>query len=159
MFINHILKIISNYIKCAGTGTVSILSTDATDTWISPSWINTTPVFSNGTWTVSATSITVPNTGIYLVNVNIEVSTPSTSDRFDPEVEITVNGTKVGYRSSHSYMRGSQGHQESSCNQSTILNLSASNTVGIEWRPTCTGRGNTINMNETSSFIEVIQIV
>ncbi len=150
---------ISNYIKCAGTGTVSILSTDATDTWISPSWINTTPVFSNGTWTVSATSITVPNTGVYLVNVNIEVSTPDTNGRYDPEVEITVNGTKVGYRSSHSYMRGSNGHQESSCNQSTILNLSASNTVGIEWRPTCTGRGNTINMNETSSFIEVIQIV
>jgi len=150
---------ISNYIKCAGTGTVSILSTDATDTWISPSWIDTTPVFSNGTWTVSSTSITVPNTGVYLVNVNIQVSTPDGNGRYSPEVEITVNGTKVGYRAGHSYMRGSQGHQESSSNQSTILNLSASNTVGIEWRPTCTGRGNTINMDETSSFIEVIQIV
>ena len=56
-------------------------------------------------------------------------------------------------------MRGAGGHQESSSNQSTILNLSASNTVGINWRPTCTGRGNTINMNETSSFIEIVQII
>lgn len=150
---------ISNYIKCAGTGTVSILSTDAADTWLNPSWINTTPVFSNGTWTVSATSITVPNTGVYLVNVNIELSTPDGNGRYGPEVEITVNGTRVGYRASHSYMRGSQGHQESSSNQSTILNLSASNTVGINWRPTCTGRANTINMEETSSFIEIVQIV
>ena len=150
---------ISNYIKCAGTGTVSILSTDATNTWINPSWINTTPVFSNGTWTVSATSITVPSTGVYLVNVNIELSTPDTNGRYGPEVEITVNGTRVGYRASHSYLRGSGGHQESSSNQSTILNLSASNTVGINWRPTCTGRGNIINMNETSSFIEIVQII
>ena len=156
---------ISNYIKCAGTGTVSILSTDATNTWISPSWINTTPVFSNGTWTVSATSITVPNTGVYLVNVNIQVSIPDTSGRYAPEVEITVNGTKVGYRASHSYMRGAQGHQESSSNQSTILNLSASDTVGIEWRPIVdvttnnNGRDNDIEMEGTSSFIEIVQIV
>lgn len=150
---------ISNYIKCVGTGTVRIESSDTTNTWISPSWINTTPVFSNGTWTVSATSITVPNTGVYLVNVNIQVSTPDTNGRYSPEVEITVNGTKIGYRAGHSYMRGSLGHQESSSNQSTILNLSASNTVGIEWRPTCDGRANAINMDETSSFIEIVQIV
>ena len=61
-------------------------------------------------------------------------------------------------------MRGTQGHQESSSNQSTILNLSASNTVGIEWRPTCVttnnnGRDNNIEMNGTSSFIEIVQIV
>ena len=156
---------ISNYIKCVGTGTPTITTSNASNTWISPSWINTTPVFSNGTWTVSATSITVPNTGVYLVNVNIQVSIPDTSGRYAPEVEITVNGTKVGYRASHSYMRGAQGHQESSSNQSTILNLSASDTVGIEWRPTCdvttnnNGRDSDINMDETSSFIEIIQIV
>ena len=150
---------ITNYIKCVGTDTVSIGSAAPVGTWISPSWINTTPVFSNGTWTVSTTSITVPNTGVYLVNVNIELSTPDTNGRYSPEVAITVNGTRVEYRAAHSYMRGSSGHQESSSNQSTILNLSASNTVGIEWRPTCTGRGNIINMEETSSFIEIVQIV
>ena len=156
---------ISNYIKCVGTGTPTITTTNATDTWISPSWINTTPVFSNGTWTVSATSITVPNTGVYLVNVNIQVSTPDTSGRYSPEVEITVNGTKVGYRAGHSYMRGANGHQESSSNQSTILNLSASNTVGIEWRPTVNvttnnnGRDSDIEMDGPSSFIEIVQIV
>ena len=156
---------ISNYIKCAGTGTPTITTSNATGTWISPSWINTTPVFSNGTWTVSATSITVPNTGVYLVNVNIELSTPDTNGRYGPEVEITVNGTKVGYRASHSYMRGSSGHRESSSNQSTILNLSASDTVGIEWRPTVNvtsnnnGRDNDIQMDGASSFIEIVQIV
>ena len=154
---------ISNYIKCAGTGTPDITTTDATGTWISPSWINTTPVFSNGTWTVSATSITVPNTGVYLVNVNITLTIVDSNGRYGPEVEITVNGTKVGYRSGHSYMRGSQGHQESSGNQSTILNLTASDTVGIEWRPSCAvssqGRDNDINMTTTSSFIEIVQIV
>ena len=157
---------ISNYIKCVGTGTPTITTSNASNTWISPSWINTTPVFSNGTWTVSATSITVPNTGVYLVNVNIQVSTPDTNGRYSPEVEITVNGTKVGYRAGHSYMRATQGHQESSSNQSTILNLSASDTVGIEWRPTVdvitnnnNGRDNDISMDETSSFIEIIQIV
>ena len=154
---------ISNYIKCAGTGTPTITTSNATGTWISPSWINTTPVFSNGTWTVSATSITVPNTGVYLVNVNITLTIVDSNGRYSPEVEITVNGTKVGYRSGHSYMRGTQGHQESSGNQSTILNLTASDTVGIEWRPSCAvnsqGRDNDINMTTTSSFIEIVQIV
>ena len=83
---------ITNYIKCVcasattlnGSGTASTLS-----------WMSTTPSFSNGFSNPTATQITVPNDGLYLIGLNLNISQTNTADnlRYNHGFEIEINGT------------------------------------------------------------------
>ena len=162
---------ITAYLLANGGGTdARIENTDTTatgfdDAWLNPTWLSTSQTSDNisGFDQPTTTQVTVPATGIYIVNINLEFNTggASTNDRLSAEVALLVNSTREAYRASNSYLRSTGGHEESSSNQSTILSLTAGDTVAIQWRPTCTGRNNSnadTVMDNNQSFIELIKI-
>jgi len=162
---------VSAYLLANGGGTDDrIENTDTTatgvdDNWLNPTWLSTSQTSDNisGFDQPTTTQVTVPATGIYIVNVNLEINTggAGTNDRLGPEVVLLVNSTREAYRASNSYLRSTGGHEETSSNQSTILSLTAGDTVAIQWRPTCTGRNNANAdsvMDNDRSFIDLIRI-
>jgi hypothetical protein len=141
---------------------IKIDNTDASNTYFTPSWLNLTPVFSSGSWTVTNSTIEVPNTGLYLINVNWELTTDATTDdRVSPQVAIAINGTPNVYVSAHTYMRAASGHNSSSSNQSTLMELDSGDLVSVQWLESTTGRDDVdadTNLTEDSSFIEILQL-
>lgn len=162
---------VTAYLLANGGGTnARIENTDTTatgvdDNWLNPTWLSTSQTTDNisGFDQPTTTQITVPATGIYIVNVNLEINTggAGTNDRLSAEVVLLVNSTREAYRAANSYLRSTGGHEETSSNHSTILSLTAGDTVAIQWRPTCTGRNNANAdsvMDNSQSFIELIRI-
>lgn len=142
---------ISNYAKYTGTGTPNVNGNAA---YTEISWINTTPQFSNGTWSATASAITVPNTGLYLVQVNWRLT--STVQRANVGVRFAVNDTIESEEAAHDYIRGSNGHNEASANLSTTLSLTAGDEVSIyAIRLAVTG---TVTLEGTSSTIAITQL-
>ena len=162
---------ITAYLLATGAGTdarienTNTTATGVDDNWLNPTWLSTSQTSDNisGFDQPTTTQVTVPATGIYIVNINLEFNTggASTNDRLSAEVALLVNSTREAYRASNSYLRSTGGHEETSSNQSTILSLTAGDTVAIQWRPTCTGRNNSnadTVMDNDQSFIELIKI-
>ena len=145
-----------------GSVDIKIDNTDAGDTYFTPSWLNTTPVFSSGSWTVTNSTIEVPNDGLYLINLNWEITTVNnTDDRLGPQVAIAINGTPNEYVAAHSYLRANGGHGSTSSNQSTLMELDSGDLVSVQWLEHTTNRTNSdadSNLTEDSSFIEIIQL-
>ena len=145
-----------------GASLVKIDNTDASDTYFTPSWLNLTPVFSSGSWTVTNSTIEVPNTGLYLINVNWELTTDATTDdRISPQVAIAIDGTPNPYVSAHTYMRATGGHDSTSSNQSTLMELDSGDLVSVQWLESTTGRNDVdadTNLTLGSSFIEILQL-
>ena len=151
---------IQNYIKCVCNANLN-LSTSTTASTIS--WMSTTPVtgLNSGFAAPTASTITVPNTGVYLVGINFDLNfvTPA-SQRLNYGFRIVVNGTGTGPEFRHGYLRGNPNaseHNDSSVNGSSILNLSANDTVAVEVRR-LTDPTNTLALT-TNSSIFVVQIV
>ena len=162
---------VSAYLLASGGGTNARIENTATDStgfddaWLDPTWLSTSQTIDNisGFDQPTTTQVTVPATGIYIVNVNLEINTggANTNDRLGAEVVLRVNSTREAYRASNSYLRSTGGHEETSSNQSTILSLTAGDTVAIQWRPTCIGRNNANAdsvMDNDQSSIELIRI-
>ena len=162
---------VTAYLLANGGGTnARIENTDTTatgvdDNWLNPTWLSTSQTSDNisGFDQPTTTQVTVPATGIYIVNVNLEINTGAagTNDRLSAEVVLLVNSTREAYRAANSYLRSTGGHEETSSNHSTILSLTAGDTVAIQWRPTCTGRNNANAdsvMDNDRSFIDLIRI-
>ena len=141
---------------------IKIDNTDAGDTYFTPSWLDTTPVFSSGSWTVTNSTIEVPNDGLYLITLNWELSTSTNhNDRLGPQVAIAINGTPNEYVAAHSYMRAQTTISNTSSNQSTLMELDSGDLVSVQWLEHTTGRGDSdadSNLTEDSSFIEIIQL-
>ena len=141
---------------------IKIDNTDAGDTYFTPSWLNTTPVFSSGSWTVTNSTIEVPNDGLYLITLNWELSTSTNhNDRLGPQVAIAINGTPNEYVAAHSYMRAQTNISNTSSNQSTLMELDSGDLVSVQWLEHTTGRNDSdadSNLTEDSSFIEIIQL-
>lgn len=117
---------ISNYAKYVGTGTPDL---NSSTTYGEVSWINTTPQFSNGTWSATSSHVVVPNNGIYLVQVNFYIT--STVQRSNIGLKFAVNNTEQTEIAANNYIRNQNGHAESSINMATTLSLSASDQVSI----------------------------
>ena len=162
---------VTAYLLANGGGTDARIENNNTtatgvdDNWLNPTWLSTSQTSDNilGFDQPTTTQVTVPDTGIYIVSVNLEINTgaANTNDRLSPEVVLLVNSTREAYRAAHSYIRSSGGHEETSSNHSTILSLTAGDTVAIQWRPTCTGRNETgadSVMDNDRSFIDLIKI-
>ena len=151
---------IQNYIKCVPSGNIN-LSTSTTASTLS--WMSTTPVtgLNSGFAAPTASTITVPNTGVYLVGINFDLNfvTPANT-RLNYGFEIAVGGTGTGHEFRHDYIRGNPNaseHNDSSVNGSCILNLSANDTITVEVRRLTTAT-NTVRLT-TNSSIFVVQIV
>ena len=142
--------------------TIKIDNDDPNNTYLTPLWINTTPVFSSGSWTVTSSSITIPSDGMYLINVNWEINTLTNhSDRLGPQVAIAINGTPNEYSAAHSYMRANTSQSDTSSNQSTLMELESGDLVSVQWLEHTTGRNDNdadSNLVEDASFIEIIKL-
>jgi len=150
------LKLISG-----GSTSIKIDNDDPNNTYFTPSWLNTTPVFSSGSWTVTESTIEVPNDGLYLINVNWEMTTSNHNDRLGPQVAIAINGTPNEYVASHSYMRSNTTTSNSSSNQSTLMELDSGDLVSVQWLEHTVDRDSSLadsNLTEDASFIEIIQL-
>ena len=95
-----------------------------------------------GGYTSSATGITVPENGYYLVFTSIRQD--SNVQRSSVQVAFTINGTVQSEIGSSGYIRSSSGHNESSVHLSTIYNLTAGDEIGLAFRRDPDGQqGNT----------------
>lgn len=142
---------ITNYAKYVGTGTPDVNGSTA---YSQISWINTTPQFSSGTWSASATGITVPNTGLYLVQVNWYLT--GTVVRSNVGIRFAVGTTQQPEIAAHNYIRSSSGHNESSLNLTTTLSLTASDVVSI-YAAQLSAAG-TVSLQGTDSSISITQL-
>ena len=150
---------ITNYIKCVcasattlnGSGTASTLS-----------WMSTTPSFSNGFSAPTATTITVPNDGLYLIGLNLDVTQTDTSNgnRYNHGFEIYINGGATGAEIRNNYIRGAannSNHFDSSANATKTLKLSANDAITIRNRRLAGNTNSTLELT-TNSSIFVVQI-
>ena len=144
-------KINLNYAKFVGTGTPDI---NSSTTYGEVTWINTTPQFSNGTWSATSSHIVVPETGLYLVQVNLYVT--SAAVRSNVGLKFAVNDTQQSEIAAHNYIRNSGGHAESSINMSTTLSLSANDQVSI-YTARLANAG-AVSLNGTNSTIAITQL-
>ena len=142
---------ITNYAKYVGTGTPNVNGSTA---YSQISWINTTPVFSSGTWSASATGITVPNTGLYLVQVNWYLT--ATVVRSNVGIRFAVGTTEQPEIAAHNYIRDNNGHNESSANLTTTLSLTANDVVSI-YAAQLAAAG-TVSLQGTDSSISITQL-
>lgn len=142
---------ISNYAKYTGTGTPDV---NGSTTYVEISWINTTPQFSNGTWSATGTAITVPNTGLYLVQVNWYLT--ASVVRSNVGIRFAVNDVQEDEIAAHNYIRSTSGHNESSLNMATTLSLTAGDEVSI-YAAQLAASG-TVNLQGTNSTIAITQL-
>lgn len=110
-------------------------------TYSAVSWMDTTasgsyifPTSSAPTWGITASTITVPSdlgvSGLY--ECKLAWYFTSTVIRSNPGIRITVSGTAEPDISANHYIRNNNGHNESSCNMSMLLKLSAGSTIQVE---------------------------
>ena len=142
---------ISNYAKYTGTGTPNVNGSTA---YNEISWINTTPQFSNGTWSATASAITVPNTGLYLVQVNWYLT--GTVTRSNVGIRFAVNDATEDEIAAHNYIRSTSNHNESSANMATTLSLTAGDEVSI-YAARLSAAG-TVNLEGANSTIAITQL-
>jgi len=142
---------ISNYVKYVGTGTPNL---NSSTTYGEVSWINTTPQFSNGTWSATSSHIVVPETGLYMVQVNFYITASST--RSNVGLKFAVNDTQQSEIAANNYIRNNSGHNESSINMSTTLSLSANDQVSIYVARLA--NSGTVSLQGTSSTIAITQL-
>jgi len=97
------------------------------------SWLQTnTEIFENGGFTNTATDVTVPFDGIYMVTFNGFVSGTGSGQRTNIRFRYRINGTDSDTdQSLNNYIRYYSSHNESSVNFTAYLNLTAGDTVAI----------------------------
>ena len=142
---------ISNYVKYVGTGTPNLNSSTI---YAELSWINTTPQFSNGTWSATSEHVVVPNNGIYLVQVNFYIT--SSVQRSNIGLKFAVNDTQQTEIAANNYIRNQNGHTESSINMATTLSLSANDQVSIYIARLA--NSGTVSLQGTSSTLAITQL-
>jgi len=151
---------IANYIKCV-CGSATTLTTSGTQSTLS--WMSTTPSFSNGFSNPTATEITVPNDGLYLIGLNLDITQTDTTNgnRYNHGFEIEINGSATGGAEvRHNYIRGnanSSNHFNSSANAMKALALGANDTISIRERRFAGNTASTLQIT-TNSSIFVVQI-
>ena len=89
----------------------------------------TTPDFVSGSFTFAADGVTVPLDGTYQINFNAYFR--SNAQRGAPAARLSVNGTAVAEIVSTGYIRSAAGHNESSLNMTTMLQLTAGDKVNV----------------------------
>ncbi len=102
----------------------------------------TTPTFESGTFTYEVDGVTVSETGLYQINFNAYFR--STSQRGSPAARLSVNGVANSEIVSTGYIRSTAGHNESSLNMTTLLQLSANDKVNVLFARA--GNGGTVNL-------------
>lgn len=133
----------------AGDICIRRLSTGGTD-YNTTGWTDVnynTSVRQDGIYGGSGTAISCSEAGHYLVTYQVAMEDDNGSNRSETRSRIVVNGSDAAYGDAVGYIRRAGGVDASVQAATTILNLSASDTVGVEVARTDsnTGSGDTIS--------------
>jgi len=93
---------------------------------------NTSAVFNSSnsaSWSFDASSITIPEDGIYCVSINVQVT--STGQRAQNYFGFAVDGTAQQGRSSHAYVRNSSSINDAGCTLTELLDLDAGDVLTV----------------------------
>jgi hypothetical protein len=115
---------------------------------------NTTPVINTGAFTLTASAITIPSTGIYQISFNCYFT--GNSGRTNVGVSVSVNGERQPERSASDYIRNRNGHNESSTHFSAIYNLSSGDEVGLGFFRLA--NSGTVTLDGSESSINIIKV-
>jgi hypothetical protein len=86
---------------------------------------------SDYTYSLGTNTVTINTAGTYEVTVNVAVTT--TVQRWNGILEVTKNGTAIGYGASKTgYVRAQSGHNESSMMITVPVTVSAEDTIGCK---------------------------
>ena len=102
----------------------------------------TTPIFESGTFTYTVDGVIVGETGLYEITFNTYFR--SNSQRGAPAARLSVNGVANSEIVSTGYIRSTAGHNESSLNMTTLLQLTANDKVNVLFARA--GNGGTVNL-------------
>ena len=97
------------------------------------SWLQTnTEIFENGGFTNTATDVTVPKTGIYMIIFNGYLNGTGGAARTNVRFRFKVNGTdQTDDLSLNNYIRHDSSHDESSVNFTVYLSLNSGDAVAV----------------------------
>ena len=138
----------TEYVKYIGTGTPDL---NSSTTYGEVSWINTTPQFSNGSWSATSEHIVIPSDGLYLIEVNLYLTASVT--RSNIGVKFAINDTQQSEIAANNYLRNSAGNNESSVNMSASYDLTAGDQISI-YSARLANAG-TVTLNGTNSTISI----
>ena len=138
----------TEYVKYIGTGTINL---NSSTTYNEVSWLNTTPQFSNGSWSATSAHIVIPSDGVYLLEVNLYLTASVT--RSNIGLKFAINDTQQSEIAANNYLRNTSGNNESSVNMSASYNLTAGDEVSIySARLANSGTVNLVGTNSTISI-------
>jgi hypothetical protein len=125
-------------------------------TFTALSVIDTTPQFQSGGYTIASDGVQVPDTGIYRVSTSAYMTTDIA--RASVEMQYTINGSSANCAdiASMGYIRGSNGHAESSLSLSTLMSLTAGDKIDLTFRRAA--NASTVVLQGASSSINIERI-
>jgi len=117
------------------------------------SGFNTSPAINQGSFSVSTSQITVPQTSTYLITVNISLE--STVTRAAPNCYLLNGSTPMGERMASGYIRASS-QNKSSLHLSALYSLTASDQIGLYAEPE--GATGTVDVIGSESSISILKV-
>jgi len=120
----------------------STVNNGALEVFTNYNTLATTPIFESGAFTYAADGVTVNVSGLYQVTFNTYFR--STVQRATPAARLSVNGVANTEIVSTGYIRSTAGHNESSLNMTTILQLNANDKVNVLFARA--GNAGTVNL-------------
>lgn len=117
------------------------------------SGFNTSPAINQGSFSVSTSRVTVPETATYLITVNISLE--STVVRAAPNCYLLNGSTAMGERMASGYIRASS-QNKSSLHLSALYSLTASDQIGLYAEPE--GAAGTVDVIGSESSISILKV-
>ena len=112
---------------------------------------------SNGAaWSFNASSITIPEDGVYCVSIDVTVQ--STSQRAQNLFLLAIGGTPQEGRSSHAYVRNSSTINEAGCTLTELLDLTAGDVLTVRGRAEGTVSGARSTSSATPGSISIHKV-
>ena len=95
---------------------------------------NTTAVFNTDAdvFTSVTTNGVVCVPGLYLVDIVLYHVAPSTAQRSNPSVEVTVDSVSTGIRGANGYVRRSGSHNEGTTTVADLVQLTTTSKIGFD---------------------------
>lgn len=135
------------------TQTVSNNSVNNSTSFTERNAFNTSPDINQGGFSVTASNITVPESGLYWCTFTIYFSSNST--RTNVGIRWSINNVGQNEISASNYIRDNSGHNTSSTHLTTIYDLSANDQLSLEFRREASSGTVTL---ETEGSVSIVKI-
>ena len=144
---------ITRNVYCVSTSLVNSNAINSSTTFTNHSIVNTTTNINQGGFTVSATGISVPVPGLYLITFNCYMQ--STGLRENVRVGVAIKSYVTAIYS-HGYIRDADSHQNSSVGGTQIAYLQPDQLVSLLFSREAAG--NTVNLVGANSHFGLAKI-